>query len=58
MKVQPKPRIRVERRGDPFWVDVVVGEGYDAEHIALNIIQYEKLCGTGLLPSTLCRPPK
>jgi hypothetical protein len=58
VEAQSKPRIRVEERGDPFWIDVVVGEGYDAEHIALNIIQYEKLCRTGLLPSTLCGSPK
>jgi len=58
VEAQPKPRIRVERREDPFWIDIVVGEGYDAEHIALNIIQYEKLCRTGLLPRTLCGSPK
>jgi len=52
------PSVRVERREDPFWLDVVVGEGYDAEHIALNIIQYKKLCRTGLLHSTLCGSPK
>jgi hypothetical protein len=52
------PLVRVERREDPFWLDVVVGEGYNTEHIALNIIQYEKLCRTGLLPSTLCGSPK
>jgi hypothetical protein len=52
------PSVRVERREDPFWLDVVVGEGYDTEHIALNIIQYDKLCRTGLLPRTLCGSPK
>jgi hypothetical protein len=58
MEAQSKPRIRVERREDPFWLDVVVGEGYNTEHIALNIIQYEKLCRTGLLSRTLCESPK
>lgn len=58
VEAQSKPRIRVERREDPFWLDVVAGEGYDAEHIALNIIQYEKLCRTELLPSALCGSPK
>ena len=58
MEVQSKPRIRVERREDPFWIDVIVGEGYDTEHIALNIIQYDKLCRTGLLPRTLCGSPE
>jgi hypothetical protein len=51
--VTPSP-IRVEEREDPFWLDIVVGEGYDAEHIALNRIQYEKLCRAGLLPPAIC----
>ena len=58
VEAQSKPRIRVERREDPFWIDIVVGEGYNTEHIALNIIQYEKLCRTGLLYRTLCESPK
>jgi predicted CopG family antitoxin len=45
--------VKVVKR-DYFWVDIVVGEDPDVEHIALNNIQYEKLCNTGLLPSTLC----
>jgi hypothetical protein len=51
--VEAKP-VRVERGEDPFWLRIIVGEGYDTEYIALNRIQYEKLCRTGLLPSAAC----
>jgi predicted CopG family antitoxin len=48
------PSIRIKKEEDPFWLSIVVGEGYNTEYIALNRIQYEKLCRTGLLPSTIC----
>jgi len=51
--VTPSP-IRVEKREDPFWLNIIVGEGHNTERIALNIIQYEKLCRIGLLPSVIC----
>jgi len=48
------PSIRVKKEEDPFWFSIVVGEGYDTEYIALNRIQYEKLCRTGLLSPVVC----
>jgi hypothetical protein len=45
--------VKVVKR-DHFWVDIVVGKEPDVEYIALNNIQYEKLCKTRLLPSPLC----
>jgi len=52
-RVTPSP-IKVMKR-DHFWVDVVIGEGYDTEYIALNKIQYEKLCRTGLMHPAVCK---
>ena len=48
------PSIRIKKEEDPLWLNIVVGEGYDTEYIALNRVQYEKLCKTGLLPSAIC----